>query len=43
MKKDDCFVAFYVSAVECDALCVARAGLEGNGFQRGEATRREQR
>lgn len=41
MKEDDCFVAFYVCWVECEASRVARAGLELDGFQRGEATRRD--
>lgn len=42
MKRDDCFVVVYVFAVECDASRVARGGLELDGFQRGEATRRDQ-
>ena len=48
MKEDDCFVAFYAVAVECDASRVARAGLELDGFHfistgGSNATRRERR
>lgn len=42
MKKGDCFVVVYVYWVELEASRVARGGLELDGFQRGEATRRDQ-
>lgn len=42
MKRDGCFVVVYVYWVELEALRVARGGLELDGFQRGEATRRDQ-
>lgn len=49
MKRDDCFVAFYASAVECDASCVARGGIRigwistFNGGEQRDATRAKMR